>query len=396
MPSMSDGGRPPAPLAGIRVLDVSQLVAGPLATRILGELGADVVKVEAPGGELGRRLGVSRTNEDHTVTFAALNFHKRSIVLDLKADEDRRIFDRLAADADVVIHNARPDSEARLGLEFSRLAELNPRVIVIAISGFGRVGPNLNRPAVDIIVQGISGMISLNGFPDQPVRVAATVVDIQTAWVAALGAVSAILQRVNSGCGQLIDVNLYDASLSLQSLNLTEYLHTGEVPVRTGNDAQLGAPAGVFETSDGRIVLSAWFPMQWTRLCELLALPGLSDDARFATNDERIANRSLLNESLESALRSGTTQHWLDLFGEAGITCGPLYDYEQVCASEQTEVSEMLINVASDEHATRTLRSPLKLDGMRIGQWHAPLLDEHHAEITASGFGTSNTETGSA
>ena len=378
------------PLAGIKVIDVSQLIAGPLATRVLADLGAQVIKVEPPGGELGRALGSSMLSAGFTAVFAAVNAGKRAVSLDLKSEDDRETFDRLAAEADVVIHNARPRVERTLGLTYERLSQVNPRLIVIGITGFGRQGPHVDKPAVDLVVQGMSGLLMVNGYPDAPVRVATTVIDTQAAWVAALAAVTALVQRARTGLGERIDVNLYDTALSIQASNITDYLASGILPERTGNDAQLGAPAGVFETKTKPIVVSAYFPDQWRILCQILGAPDVERDPKFEDNEARLRNRVELNLVLAPRFLSEPASFWLETLAAAGITCGPVADYTEVCENEQTLTNQILADIGTpDTGPVRTVELPMTIGGERLRPSRsAPILDARRDQILATGFET--------
>ncbi|WP_432975322.1 CaiB/BaiF CoA transferase family protein [Dactylosporangium sp. CA-233914] len=382
----ADDGLPP--LAGIKVIDASQLIAGPLATRVLADLGAQVIKVEPPGGEHGRALGRSVLTAGFTAVFAAVNSGKRAISLDLKSKGGREAFDRLAAEADVLVHNARPRIEQSLGLTFERLSEVNPRLIVVGITGFGRRGPNVDKPAVDLVVQGMSGLLMINGYPDAPVRVATTVIDNQAAWIAACATVSALVQRARTGLGEQIDVNLYDAALSIQASNVTDYLASGVLPKRTGNDAQLGAPAGVYETATTSIVVSAYFPDHWRSLCHLLGIPDIEHDPRFKDNDARLRHQAELNTVLAPRFLAEPATLWLERFEAAGITCGPVADYAEVCASEQAAVSQILADIGTAATGpVRTVDLPITIRGERVGtSRRLPVLDACREQVLATGF----------
>ena len=297
-------------------------------------------------------------------------------------------FDRLVADADVLVHNARPRIEAALGMTYERLSNLNERLIVVGITGFGRDGPNVDRPAVDLVVQGVSGLLTVNGFPDAPVRVATTVIDYQAAWIAACAVTTGLVARARTGIGERIDVNLYDAALSLQASTITDYLASGVLPERTGNEAQLGAPAGVYETASGSVVLSAYFPGQWHSLCRLLGLPELEHDDRFVDNDARLRHRAELNAVLVPRLLAEPATIWLEQFAAAGITCGPVSDYADICTGEQVAASRILADIGTPATGpVGTVELPMTIGGARGRPTRRlPVLDEFREQVLASGF----------
>jgi crotonobetainyl-CoA:carnitine CoA-transferase CaiB-like acyl-CoA transferase len=373
-----------AALDGVVVLDISQLIAGPLAAALLGDLGANVIKVEPPSGDKGRFLGPVFVDEGRSTTFIAANRNKRSIVVDAKSDSGRDALRTLIAAADVVITSFRSSTAKRLGLGQEDLEAINSTLISCSITGYGETGPLAGQPALDYAVQARSGFMAISGFEDKPVRVAVTVVDIATAQTAAQGVLAALFHRARSGRGQHIRVSLYDAALALQMTPLSAYLHTGTQPPRTGNATLLGAPADLFPTADGHIVVNAYFPAQWSSLCDVLGRPELAGDARFKDNELRLQHRDELFDVLSRCFETRTTAEWLTILERVDIVASPICTYADVEAAEQTRINQMIVE-RIDPHAGRMrgLGLPLKMSLTPPSPAHrpAPKLGEHTAEI---------------
>jgi formyl-CoA transferase len=363
-----------AALDGVVVLDISQLIAGPLAAALLGDLGANVIKVEPPDGDKGRSLGPVAVDEGRSTTFIAANRNKRSIVLDAKSASGRDALRKLIAGADVVITSFRSSTAQRLGLAQADLEAINSKLISCSITGYGETGP----------------------FADKPVRVAVTVIDIATAQTAAQGILAALFHRARSGRGQQVRVSLYDTALALQMTPLSAYLRTGTQPPRTGNATLLGAPADLFPTADGHIVVNAYFPAQWSSLCEVLGRPELAADPRFADNAARLRHLDELFDALSTSFETRTTADWLTILERADIVASPICTYADVEAAEQTRINQMIVERV-DPHAGRMrgLGSPLKMSLTPPSPVHrpAPKLGEHTAEILRE-FNAGETATG--
>jgi crotonobetainyl-CoA:carnitine CoA-transferase CaiB-like acyl-CoA transferase len=384
-------------LDGIVVLDISQLIAGPLAAAFLGDLGANVIKVEPPDGDKGRLLGPVPVDEGRSTTFIAANRNKRSVVLDLKSDVGRRTFRKLVAAADVLITSFRSSTAERLGVSPEELATINSELIICSITGYGDTGPLAGQPALDYAVQARSGLMAVSGFEDKPVRVAVTVVDIGAAQIAAQGILAALLHRARSHKAQHVHVSLYDTALALQMSPFSAYLRTGKQPPRSGNATLLGAPADLFPTADGHIVVNAYFPAQWISLCNVLARPDLIADSRFKDNEHRLKHRDELSEVLSIEFRKHTTQDWLEILERADVVASPICTYADVVGAEQTKVNEMIVDF-DDPHAgkMRALASPLKMSLTPPEMWRsAPKLGEHTAEVLRE-FGITDLELATA
>lgn len=317
-------------LDGVRVLDLTNVLAGPFATMHLALAGANVIKIENPeGGDLARKLGnVPALNQELMGTsFLAQNANKRSLTLNLKFDEGREIFRRLAANADVVVENFRPGVMTRLGVGYATLRDLNPRLIYCAISGFGQTGPDAHKPAYDQIIQGLSGVMDVNG--DQrlhPLRCGFPVCDTVGGLNAAFAIMGALYHRERTGEGQFIDVAMLDSVMPLMGWVAANLLIGGVPPVPMGNDNFTAAPSGVFATRDGYINIAANQQEQWESVCDVLGVPELKTDPRFQKRDVRKANRTQLTPLLEARLASHPTSHWVDVLNKKGVPSGEILD----------------------------------------------------------------------
>ncbi|MBU6270875.1 MAG: CoA transferase [Betaproteobacteria bacterium] len=318
-------------LARLRILDLTRVRAGPTCVRQFADFGADVIKVETPGDE---DLGGARDGSD----FQNLHRNKRSITLDLKAPAGRDIFRRLVATADVVVENYRPDVKDRLGIDYASLRAINPRIILASISGFGQDGPYRDRPGFDQIAQGLCGIMSVTGFPGQgPLRAGAAVADVTAGLLAALGIMTALLEREVSGEGQWVQSNLLQAGITLLDFQAARYTMDGQVPPQVGNDHPTSMPTSAYRTADGHINVAASGSVMWMRLCEAIGRPELADDPRFRRADDRAANRAALAAEIESALQTRPSAEWVSRLNDAGVPCGPIYRMDEVFADPQVK-----------------------------------------------------------
>lgn len=322
-------------LGRFRVLDISQVRAGPTCVKQLADFGADVIKVEPPDTAerpelyLGERDGADMQN---------LHRNKRSIVLDLKTAEGRQNFLKLVATSDVVVENFRPRVKDRLGIDYATLAAINPRVILVSMSAFGQEGPYSERPGYDQIAQGMCGLMSTTGFPDgHPTRVGAAVVDVTTGLYAALGALTALLEREVSGKGQWVQTSLLHSGVALMDFQAVRFSVDGEVAGRAGNDHPTSMPTSSYKTLDGFINLGAGEGKQWRSLCRVIDEPSLADHPDFARGSDRVRNRDALNEVLSDHFRTRTTNDWVAILEAADVPCGPIYTMDQVYADPQVQ-----------------------------------------------------------
>lgn len=319
-----------APLTGIRVLEVGNYMAAPFCGMQLADLGAEVIKIEQPdGGDQVRLTGPFVEGESST--FARLNRNKRSLVLDLKAPEGKRVFRDLARTADVVVENLRPGTMGDLDLDYPRLARLNPGLVYVAASGWGQDGPLSRLAGLDIMAQARSGLMSITGTPDgDPVKVGVPVCDLVCALYAALAAVSALRARERTGRGQFIDVCLLEAGVSLAVWEAGRYFATGEVPGPLGSAHQSNAPYQAVRAADGWFTIGAASTRNWASLCTALGLERLASDPRFADTNVRHRNRRALIAEIEALTRTGPVAHWLAVLEEAGVPCAPIQRYDEV------------------------------------------------------------------
>ncbi len=340
-------------LENIRVLDMTNVLSGPFCTLHLALLGAEVVKIEVPGsGDLARRLGnVPALNQKMMGTsFLAQNSNKKSITLNLKADEGKEIFSKLLKTADVVVENFRPGVMDRLGFSWDEMSKINPKLVYCAISGFGQSGPDAKKPAYDQIIQGLSGEMDVNG--DQrlhPLRAGFPVCDTVGGLNAAFAVMAALYYREHTGEGQMIDVALLDSIMPLMGWVAANLLIGGKPPVPMGNDNFTAAPSGAFKTQDGYINIAANQQKQWEDLTDVVGLPELKTDPRFQERDTRKANRYELTPILEEKLQEKPTSHWVDAFNAKGIPAGAILTLEEALTSAQVKHRETISKINVDD-----------------------------------------------
>jgi len=400
-------GQPSGPLAGIRVVDCSTVLAGPYATMLLADLGADVVKVEPPEGDATRGWGPPWVGREEAGTrtaayYLAVNRNKRSLRLDLKQPAGADVLRRLLADADVFVENLRPDSLARLGFDDDALAAINPRLIHLAISGYGPSGPLVGRPGYDFLLQAEAGLMSITGAADadggRPTKVGVAIADVATGMHAAVGILAALAGRDRPGSpahgvGQRIDVSIFESTLSVLVNQAQNAFVDGVAPGRLGNAHPNIVPYETFETADGEIAVAVGSERQWPRFCRALGLPALADDPRFATNGDRVTNRAELLTTLRERLAERSSAEWLAALDAADIPAGPINDIPTAFGSEQAVARRMAVEV---DHPvigrTTQVGLPFELSATPASIRTAPpLLGEHSDEILA-GVGYSSAE----
>lgn len=322
-----------ATLKGIRVIDFTQVAAGPTCTMMLADRGADVIKVEAPTGDLGRQLGPPWQNGE-SVIFMALNRNKRSIVLDLKTPQGVETAKQLISQSDILVESFRPGVMERLGLGYDVTRKLKTDLIHCSISAYGQHGASKEKPGVDGIVQAVSGLMSVCGFPSgEPSKVQAPVIDMTTGFLATIAVQDALLHRAATGEGQWLDVNMFASSIQLQQVSLASYLATREVPVPCGSGAPYSAPNEAYPTRDGWVMVAAYHPQRWQAFCGMLGLDALVGDARFKSSTDRVMNRQELAGLIAPVMRTRTTQEWISMLERADIICAPVADYADVTES---------------------------------------------------------------
>ncbi len=361
------------PLTGVRVLDLTWVLSGPYAAMTLCDLGAEVIKVERPPyGDIARTTGPFI--DDESAYFISVNRGKHSVSLDLRAPDGRDAFLRLVERADVVIENFTPGVMARLGLDYDTLAARNPRLIMCSISGFGQTGPDRDLPALDVIVQGAGGVMSITGEPGgPPVRPGLSIGDIAAGLYAAIAVLAALHERGGGGRGQYLDVSMLDCQLAILENAYTRYFATGEPPGALGTRHPSATPFQAFPTKDGHIVIAlSWgAENQWGLLCGFLGLPELIDDERFETSGKRTASHAVLEPILSAAFQTRTTEEWLADLRPAGIPSGPLNTIATAAAMPQVAAREMIVRsehpkvgpVTLINHPVKFSRTPARIQG---------------------------------
>src|SRR5215468_4098939 len=333
---------PPRALEGLRVLDQTQVMAGPFCAMLLADMGADVIKIEPPGGDATRAMDLE-LSPGVSAPFLAVNRNKRGLVLDLKRAEGVAVLKKLATTADVLIENYRPGVAARLGVDYATLSAVNPRLIYCSISGFGQTGPYADRGGYDLIAQGMSGIMSATGSPDgPPVKVGVPIADLGGGLFGVVGILCAIRARRVTGRGQRVDTSLFEAGLALSAWEATEYWYTGQIPKRLGTAHRLNAPYQAFRASDGHFTVGAANSRLWPRFCQLLGLDRLVDDPRFVSVGERVKNQRELERVIEEVTVKHSRAHWLERCEAAGIPAGPIYSVPEALGDAHARARGMV------------------------------------------------------
>ncbi|MGE4242146.1 CaiB/BaiF CoA transferase family protein [Ramlibacter sp.] len=376
---------PPLPLQGVRVLDISQVMAGPYAAMLLGDLGADVIKIEPPGtGDQTRgSMGFKMKGAD-SLGYLNMNRNKRSIALNLKSEAGRDVVLALAKDADILIENYRPGAMKRLGLGYEAVKAVNPRLVYTSISGFGQTGPWADRPGFDLMAQAMSGVMSVTGYPDSPpVKCGVPVADIGCALFAIYATLSAYIGAKNTGQGQYVDAALFDAAMAFSVWDICDYWGTGKRPEPLGTSNKMTAPYQAMACSDGHFVMGANNQKLWLQLCALMGREDLLRDERFATIASRLAHRQALQDELEKTFRLHTRDHWVDTLLANGIPAGPILGYPEAFGSEHARARGMRMEIDHPvEGSVPNIGFAVKLSGTpQQVRRHPPLLGEHTREV---------------
>jgi crotonobetainyl-CoA:carnitine CoA-transferase CaiB-like acyl-CoA transferase len=375
-----------APLDGIRVIELARILAGPWAGQTLADLGADVIKVEAPEGDDTRRWGppfIERDGERSAAYFHACNRGKRGVVADFRTPEGQALVRRLVANADVLIENFKVGGLAKYGLDYAALKAVNPKMIYCSITGFGQDGPYAHRAGYDFIIQGMAGLMSVTGEPEgQPQKVGVAVMDLFTGVYAATAILAALVQRGRTGEGQHLDLALMDVATSIMSNQGMNYLATGTPPKKMGNAHPNLAPYAVFECADGWIIIATGNDAQYQRLCDILDLEAMGTDAAFAGNADRVAHRDEMTERLTAATRRWSKVDLLAACEAKGVPAGSINDLAEVFADPQVVARGMQISPGG----VPGIRSPMGFSGAEMALSRpAPKLGEHQAEILGEG-----------
>lgn len=375
------------PLQGIRVLDVSQVMAGPFCCMLLGDMGADVIKVEPPGvGDQTRKAMGFRLKTEDSPGFFALNRNKRSIEIDLKTDEGREVFYKLVESADIMVENNRPGVTQRLAIDYPTLQKINPRLIYASISGFGQTGPWSQRPGFDLIAQAMSGVLSATGLPGaEPVKCGVSIADLGSGMMAMYGILSAYIGRLSSGVGQHVDASLFETALTLSIWETTELWGTGVTPKPLGTANRMSAPYQAVKAQDAYFVIGAANQKLWTALCHLIGKPEMLDDPRYANNATRLKHRLELIAELEPVFQTQPASFWVEELLKVGIPAGPVNDFAQALASDHAIERKMTMEMEHPGEGTiRSLGFPIKLsETPQQLRYPPPLLGQHTQEILA-------------
>lgn len=377
----------PLPLTGVRVLDVSQVMAGPYSCMLLADMGADVIKIEPPdGGDQTRGAMGFKMKGPDSMGFLNMNRNKRSVKLDLKSDAGRELFYRLARTADIVVENYRPGVMKRLGVDYDTLSRINPKLVYVSISGFGQTGPWADRPGFDLMAQAMSGVMSVTGYSGgAPVKAGVPVADIGCALFATYAMLSAYIGAQKSGQGQYIDASLFDSALAFSIWDTSEYWGTGREPEPLGTANRMSAPYQAMKAADGYFVMGATNQKLWARLCDTLARPELLEDERYATVALRLANRLELVQALEQSFAKDSCEHWIDRLLAVGIPAGPILTYPQAFDSAHGRHRQMRIEIDHPiEGKVPNIGFAVKMGGTPQQVRRAPpLLGQHTEEVLA-------------
>lgn len=386
-------------LAGIKVLDLSRILAGPSAAQLLGDLGADVVKVEKPDeGDDTRKWGPpyvrgsagEKTNE--SAYYLSANRNKRSIAIDIGSDEGQELVHQLIAQADILVENYKVGGLAKYGLAYEQIKERYPRLIYCSVTGFGQTGPYANRPGYDFLIQGMGGIMSLTGEPDgEPMKVGVGIADVMTGMYATVGILAALQHRQRTGEGQHIDISLLDTQISWLVNAGTNYLSDRRLPARLGNGHPNIVPYQVFSTADSPMILAVGNDAQFRRFCEVAGLNALSSDERYATNPMRIRHRATLCEHVDNALGTRTRAEWLRELEAVGVPCGPVNNLEEIFADPHVKARGCELRMPcewAEGGEIGLLANPLKMSATPPSYKRPPpRLNEHAAEVLADWLG---------
>ena len=374
------------PLTGVRVIDVTQIMAGPFCTMLLGDMGADVIKIEKPdGGDDVRRSGPPFVAGE-SATFLNIGRNKRSVVIDMKRPEGTEIVRNMARDAEILVQNLRPGRLEGFGLGYENVRAVNPAIVYATITGFGRTGPYKDKPGFDLMAQGYSGIMGVTGHPGQPpVKVSVPITDLNAGLFTAYGILAAYVNRLKTGKGQHVDSSLMEAGVAYMLWESAIYFTSGRLPGPNGSAHQISAPYQALPTSDGYITVGGANQRNWERLCRAIGRAELITDPRFEVNAGRMANRPALEATLGETLKTQPMAHWLSVLEAVGVPCGPIYDISQVYADPQVVARDMVVEV---EHPTagtiRNVGIPVKFSETPGNiRRPPPRFAEHTAEVLA-------------
>ncbi len=372
------------PLEGVKVLDLTRILSGPMCTMILGDLGADIIKVEPwPNGDDSR--GNPPFVKEESMYFVSLNRNKKSIVVNLKEETGKDLFIKMVKEADILVENFRPGAMAKLGFSYDVLKEINDKLIYCAVSGFGHTGPYKNRAAYDAVIQAMGGIMSVTGQPGSAgTRVGTSIGDATAALFATIGILGALRVVEQGGLGQFIDISMLDCQVALVEGQLARYFGTGQVPKPVGNRHATATPFDLFKTEDGSFIVAIQKNSMWEKLCKVMNLEELIKDPRFETNATRCDNEAALKAILQPVFMSKTTKEWMTLMDEAGIAYGPLNNMADIVADPHINSRDMIVEIPG--HAklgnVKYPNTPIKYSETKAGiNFPAPTLGQHTDEI---------------
>ena len=381
-------------LEGVRVLDFTRVLAGPYASMILCDLGAEVVKIELPGsGDEARGFGPFQNGE--SAYFTSVNRGKKSVTLDIRTPEGQKIATELAGQCHILIENFRPGSMRRFGLDYETVHRLYPKLVYASVSGFGQTGPYAERPAYDVIIQAMGGLASITGLTaEEPVKVGTSIGDLSAALFAVIGILAALSRAERAGTGQQVDVSMLDCQVALLENAISRYYVTGDVPGPLGSRHPSITPFQFFRAADGFVVIAAGNDTLWSKLCAALGQGELVADPRFSTNARRTENQTELEAILAAILKERKVAEWEVLLGQAGVPCGPINTIGQVVEDPQIQAREMIVELSHPVAGIQAIpSSPLKFSENRVKlQRPAPLLGQHTAKILGFLAGKSSAE----
>ena len=372
---------PHGPLSGVKVLDLSRILAGPTCTQMLGDLGATVLKIENPrsGGDDTRQWGppyvvdAEGNQSDLSAYFMSANRNKRSVEVDITTSDGQATIRRIAAHADILLENFKPGGLRKYGLDYDSLRKDFPHLVYGSISGYGQTGPNAHKPGYDLMAQGYGGIMSLTGEPDgRPMKVGVGIADVMCGMYACVGILAALRHKEQTGEGQQVDIALVDAQIAWLINEGVATLNTGSAPKRRGNEHPSIVPYGLYETADGHVILAVGNDSQFGRFLQFLGLEGLARDPRFATNPARLEHRDALADIIVPAIRQHTTDAVIAAMEERKVPAGPVQTLDQVFASDQVAARKMAIEMQSEAGPVQLLGNPLKLSRTPVTYRHAP------------------------
>jgi crotonobetainyl-CoA:carnitine CoA-transferase CaiB-like acyl-CoA transferase len=377
------------PLTGIRVLDLSRVLAGPYCTMVLGDLGADVIKVESPEGDETRGWGPPFV-EGESAYYLCVNRNKRSLVLDFKTDEGRRVIHELIKRGDILVENFRPGTLSRFSLDYGTASAINPNLIYCSITGFGQTGPLRDKPGYDFMIQAMGGLMSITGEPNgEPIKVGVAVADLFAGQNAVIAILAALQARTQTSKGQHLDISLFDSQIAMLANVASNYLVSGNLPNRYGNAHANIVPYQSFQASDAWFVVAVGNDRQFEKLCEVIGKWELVSDVRFSLNSSRVKNREELISILKPIFLARTSSEWLSMLENAGIPCGPINTLNQVFSMPQIDAREMLVHMEHPEIGDlRLVGSPIKFSDTPVNyKLRPPRLGEHTDEVLRELFG---------